>query len=141
MSLYLYDTDAGEGDRPRFEVRDTEVSLGADGEAHFENAHAIIYARDGAETHLYAGEGRLDEARGLALLSGGVRMEQGPRQVELEEVEWNNDERVAQSDKPVTLRDGETEVVAASMEFHPDTKMLILRDFKAHLSYGGSSVP
>ena len=42
------------------------------------------------------------------------------------EIEWVNEERVAKSDNPLSLRDGETLLTAAAMRFLPDKKRLLL---------------
>lgn len=136
-NLFLYDAgQAGGGsDKPRFEVRDVEVVLDENGAWSFVNPHAIIYGRDGTETHLQAGQGYLDERNGRAVLSGGVKMEMGARSVELQDIEWSRDDGVAKSDNPVTLRDGDTVIQANRMRYDPDTKSVIMEDFTAQLAY------
>jgi hypothetical protein len=149
-SLFLYDADPGGGQgKPRFEIRDTVVTLDRNNEWSFRDAHAVIYGEDGTETHLFAGEGRLDEASQHARLSGGVRMQIGAptdaadgapgsvTSVELEDIEWADGR--ARSDKPIMLRDGESEITAGSLEYNPDTHELLLTDARGTLRYGEES--
>lgn len=137
-SLYLYDADPATGGqgRPRFEIRDTEVALQQQGEKpvwSFKDAHAIIYAEDGTETHLRAGEGYLNEESQEAMLSGGVIMEMGEKTIQLDDIAWSN--RMAKSDKPILLRDGESQINASSLEYNPDTKELVLKDARGTMHY------
>lgn len=138
-SLYLYDAaDAGGSTgKPRFEVKDVLVELDAEGAWSFQDAQAVIYGRDGSEAHLKAGSGSLQEAGAdasgeqtleRAHLTGGVTMEAGGKTIELEDIEWLNAEGVARSAKPVVLRDANSEVAASSLEYYPDTNVLLLTD-------------
>lgn len=141
-SLYLYDADPATGTqgKPRLEIRDTEVSLQQQGEKpvwSFKDAHAIIYAEDGTETHLRAGQGYLNEESQEAVLSGGVTMAMGQKTIRLEDIAWSN--RMAKSDKPIQLRDGESEIDASSLEYNPDTKELILKDARGTLNYADTA--
>lgn len=137
-NLYLYDSESatdGGAENPRFEVRDVEVVLSQKGAWSFENAKAIIYGRDGTQTELQAGRVELDQNQNQAKLTGGVTMKMGARTVELQDIEWLGDERVAKSDNPVTLRDGNTEIQAKRLRYDPDTKMLVMEEFTAKLAY------
>jgi hypothetical protein len=137
-NLYLYDNaraTGGAADSPRFEVRDVDVVMDETGAYSFENPHAIIYGRDGTQTTLTAGRGKLDEKQGRAMLTGGVTMQMGARTVQLQDIEWQKDTGVAKSDNPVTLRDGNTEIQAKRMHYDPDTKLLVMEDFTAKMAY------
>ncbi|MDX9974739.1 MAG: LPS export ABC transporter periplasmic protein LptC [FCB group bacterium] len=137
-NVYLYDSaSATEGgtENPRFEVRDVEVVLDQKGAWSFENALAIIYGSDGSQTELRAGRIEVDRNQNRAKLTGGVKMTMGARSVELQDFDWLGEERVAKSDNPVVLRDGENEIQAKRMRYDPDSKMLILEEFTAKLAY------
>ncbi len=140
-NLYLYDTDAtgGNEQKPRFAVQDAVVSMDENNAWSFKNAHAIIYGHDGTETFLDAGEGFLDQKGQRAHLKGGVTMRSGTMEIQLEDIEWNNEERKAISVHPITLRDGGSELTATSLEYDPDAKKLTLTNIRGTIRYERSA--
>lgn len=135
MNLYFFDKQqTGGEDKPSFSLFSRACTLDTEGVWSFKEASAVIYSRQGEETHLTAGEGRFDKANERASLAGGVTVHMGAMQAELQDMQWLNEERVAQSDNPATIRENETLLSAATFRFHPDDRLLVLTDVTGELS-------
>lgn len=135
MNLFFFDKQqTGGEDKPSFSLFSRACTLDAEGVWSFKEASAVIYSRQGEETQLTAGEGRFDKTNERASLGGGVTVHMGAMQAELQDMQWLNEERVAQSDNPVTIREGETLLSAATFRFHPDDSLLVLTDVTGELS-------
>ena len=102
----------------------------------FEDAKAVIFSDEGEETHVEAARGELDQNSDRAVLSQGVNLRVGDLEVRLEDLEWLNEERVAQSARPVHLVDGETVLDAAAMRLYPDDDMFVLQDVEGVIDMG-----
>ncbi len=96
----------------------------------FEGAKAVIYGRsDGQEEqiHIEAGSGRFQETR-MAYLKDNVVARVGDMRIELSDIEWINDERLARSDNAISLETPDAQLSASSLLLYPDNKQLILTD-------------
>lgn len=100
----------------------------------FEEARAVIYgSSEGAEAIvLEAGSGRF-QATQMAYLTDGVVARVGEMQLELTDIEWRNEERLAQTDSPVAISGGDCALKASSLRMYPDQKQLILTDVSGTL--------
>ncbi|MFA6240451.1 MAG: LPS export ABC transporter periplasmic protein LptC [Candidatus Hydrogenedentales bacterium] len=140
LTFKLFDTtEEGVEQRPTFEVTAPQGSLLEGNVWALKNATAVVFGKDGEETRFEAGSARVDNEHKTALLSEGVKIQMGTRQIELQDVAWNNDKREALSENEATLTDGETKLNSKGMEFHADTQELILRNVVGKVSMQGGA--
>ncbi len=144
ISLKFYEPDVGD-DQPRgatFEVSSPQSSMLEDGVWMLTPAKAIVYGKDGEETLFEADSARFDDNSKMASLEGSVSVNVGTQHVELEEMTWSNDGRVARSERPVKVVDDETQLTAAGMEYHAETRTLLLYDVTGSIRLNeGSTAP
>jgi len=100
----------------------------------FEKARAIIYgsSEESEPIVLDAGQGSFQETK-MAYLKNGVVAHVGDMQLELTDIEWLNDERLARSDNPVAISGAGSNLKASSLRIYPDQKQLILTDVSGTL--------
>jgi hypothetical protein len=63
-----------------------------------------------------------------AFLDQGVVGTIGTMTLELEDIEWLNEERLAKTDKPVRMVDGEMHLDAATLRLYPDERKYVMTD-------------
>jgi len=129
MTLRLFAPDM-EGDETRkasFEISSPQCSLLEDGRWALTSATAIVYGKEGEQTKFQAGSAEFNENENKAMLRDGVTVDFGQQHVELEDMTWSNAEGAAHSDKALSVTDGETALSGQGMEYHADTKTLLLR--------------
>ena len=141
MVLRFYDTNAS-GDEagcpPTFRL-EAEQCRHEGGDAwSFEDAEAIIYGKDRQEILIELRKGRLDHATKKAYMEGGVTVRIPHRQatIELEDLEWSNEERVAKSDHPARIFQGDSVMTESSIRFYPDKDEIVMSDLEAQLKQG-----
>lgn len=144
ISLKFFEPDIGDGQArgATFEVSSPQSSMLEDGVWALTSAKAIVYGKDGGQTLFEAGSAQFDDNSKTAMLKGGVTVEIGSQHVEMEEMTWSNENRVARSDRPVKVTDGETRLAATAMEYEADTKTLLLHGVTGTISLEeGSTAP
>jgi len=97
----------------------THVKVVEGGIMSFEDAEAIFTAPDGTETHLTAGAGEYDQTAKRISLTGGITLTAESLEIRLEDMQWDNDSQAARSEKPVVLRQGNSELRADTFVFYP----------------------
>ena len=138
INLYLHDTRPTQGRprKPTFWVQASSVSLIDAGAQSFEDAHAVLYGLDGdaGDVVFDAARGRFQEGES-ATLDGGVVARIGRMTVALQDIEWVNAERVARTDNPVRIVDGDTCIEAATLRLYPDRKEFCITDATGIISF------
>ncbi|HEO71069.1 MAG TPA: hypothetical protein ENN80_07385 [Candidatus Hydrogenedentes bacterium] len=129
IHLYLHDTRPTQGAprKPAFAVQAESVALADQGVQSFQNARAVIHSADRQTEDILidAGCGRIEEAKS-AYLEGGVVARIGSMRLDLEDLEWLNQQRLARTDRPVRIVDGSSRFRAAGMRLDMDAGELIL---------------
>ncbi len=126
LRAFRPDMAGGESRGASFEISSPQCSLMEDGRWALTPATAIIYDLDGQPTKFEAGSAEFDEKADTASLRDGVTVDLGPQHVELQDMEWTNKDGTARSGSPLTVTDGETKLSAQGMEYHADSKTLLL---------------
>lgn len=129
MTLRLFEPDmeGGESRKASFEISSPRCSLLGDGRWALTPATAIVYGKSGEQTTFQAGSAEFNENQDTASLRDGVTVDFGQQHVELKDMEWSNAEGVARSENPLSLADGETKLSGQAMEYHAETKTLLLQ--------------
>jgi lipopolysaccharide assembly outer membrane protein LptD (OstA) len=139
--FYTDEAIPGEPQTPSFELDAPKLRYLADGTIAFENATATVYGSDGSESLFEAGEGVFDQANETATLSGGVAIVMGEQRVELESIAWENENRRAVSDTPLTFTDSDTKLEAQALRFEPDAQLLLLNKVTGSIQMGKADEP
>ncbi len=117
----------GEGPRkPTFRLKAPTISSENGGVALLSDVHAEIFDKNVRVAEMDAAQAGYSEETKQATLSGGVVFRMGTMTMELQSVEWINDEQTLRSDSELTLTDGETKLSASSMKFLSADKKLIM---------------
>ena len=127
LRLYEGNPTAGETRRPTFWVHAEVFTLGEENVWLFEQAHAMIYGHGekGSEITIDAGRGRFQEGK-AAYLKDGVTAQVGDMHIDLTDLEWINDERMARTDNPVSVTSPDSNMKASTLRLYPDQKQLLL---------------
>lgn len=123
--------------RPSFVMRTPEVSITVEGEALLEQVEAEIHGRDNEITTIRAERGRFDQQTKTATMEGAVVLEQGTMRVEMEDLVWLDEERMAKTEKPVSIYDEGAALHADNLEFHPDESALLLDNMTGGVELAG----
>jgi lipopolysaccharide export system protein LptC len=138
VDLRLFDTDptTGAPRKPNFWIHAEIFSVADKDIWSFEKARAVIYGKNEGdqEIHLEAGEGKFQESK-MAYLKGGVKGTVGDMKLEMTDIEWLNDENMAKSDNPVSIKNGDSRLQAASMRLYPKDKQLLLTNVTGLVSF------
>jgi len=122
LNLYLHSSDPsfGEIEDPTFWVHAARGEQ-LDGKRWaLEGAKAVIYRKPEDDLVLVAETGTLDQDGQTAKLAGGVQVTSGPMAVQIEEIAWDEAQRVARSDYVATLSHGDNRIVGDSIAIFPD---------------------
>ena len=134
----LYDSSptAGESKKPTFWVHAGVWRLEEQDVWSFENARAVIYGRgeDGAEITFDAGQGRFQKDK-TAYLKDGVVAHIEKMTLQLTDIEWINEQRVAQSDNPVTITSDDAHLEGATLRLYPDDKQLVMTNVSGKMRF------
>ena len=141
MDLYLHDyrPTAGGARKPTIWVHSDEGEISTETSAWtLGRSRAVLYRENGEDIILQAMSGSFDETNETAQLSGGVNITTGSLAMELDEIEWDNEEGVARSSGPVTITQGRTLLSASSLVLNPaeDTMLLINGSGRIDLTSG-----
>lgn len=136
LDLRMYSTEPtfGELRDPTFWVHAKRGRL--EGELDvwsLEEARAIIYRDPEDDLRLEAQQGTFDQTNQVAVLSDGVRATSRDLVVELDDIEWNNEENVAWSDSPARVTSGSNRLTGASVAIYP-------RDDRIKLGRGSGDI-
>lgn len=123
---------------PSFEVHSLDFTQVADEVWTFRGAEATIYARDGENIDITAGEATMNNETQSAVMKGEVVLKKGTMTMTLEDLEWSNDERIAKSDHPLTIVRGDTHIMADSVIYYPDEDRVVLPAADGHIVNAGS---
>lgn len=136
LDLRLFDNNPTPGGprKPTFWAHVEVFSQTGEDLWSFEKARAIIYgnSEESEPIVLDAGRGSFQETK-MAYLKDGVVAHVGEMKLELTDMEWLNDERLARSDNPVTISGGGCALKASSLRMYPDQKQLILTNVSGTL--------
>ncbi len=135
---------AGQGgveQRPSFVMRTPAVSITVEGEALLEQVEAEIHGRDNEVTTIRAERGRFDQQAKTATMEGAVVLERGTMRVEMEDLVWLDEQRMARTDNPVRILDEGAELAAENLEFHPDEGALFLDNLAGDVTLAGRTEP
>ncbi len=127
--------------RPSFVMRTPAVSITAQGEALLEQVEAEIHGRDDDVTTIRAQRGRFDQLAKTATMEGAVTLERGTMRVEMQDLVWLDDERVARTEKPVHILDTGAELNAENLAFYPDEGALVLANLAGGVTLAGRTEP
>ena len=143
MTLRLFDEQAGpEGARhPLFTITSPSFYGHGEGQWGFNEATAIIREPGGDTIEMQAGAGELNQQTRRAFLHDSVTVTARGLRLELEELEWLNDEGIARSDKPLEVVVESGSVQAESMELHPAEDRLYLNKVRGSLRLGSLEQP
>jgi hypothetical protein len=137
LSYYGQSTETGETP-PTFTIVSEKLESQENAVYAFKDAKATIFTNDAEDLEIVAASVWLNYAEKRTLMEEGVVVQQGTMRITLSELEWNNEERVAISDKPLTLTDEGRFIEAQSMRYYPDEKRLVLGEAFLHLDGIGS---
>jgi hypothetical protein len=123
VDLYLHSAEPtfGKVEDPTFWVHAARGESVNDSQWSLEDARAVVYRATDEDLVLAAKSGTFDKDRRAAQLAGGVRVVSGTMVVELEEIAWDDTERVAKSESVAKLSDGSNEIIGDSIHIYPDT--------------------
>ena len=143
MTLRLFDEQAGpEGARhPLFTITSPSFFGHGEGQWGFNDAQATIREPNGDIIEMRAGTGEVNQQTRQAVLRDSVTVTARGLRLELEELEWLNDERIARSEKPLEVVVESGRVQAESMELHPAEDRLYLNKVRGSLRLGSLEQP
>ncbi|MDQ1257938.1 MAG: hypothetical protein QG656_2546 [Candidatus Hydrogenedentes bacterium] len=131
INIYMHDKrpTLGTPRKPTFWVKAETFTSTEDGLRSFKNARAVVYSRKEGEPDIVfeAKNGWMKEEE-RAFLDQGVVGTIGTMTLELEDIEWLNEERLAKTDKPVRMVDGEMHLDAATLRLYPDERKYVMTD-------------
>lgn len=78
-----------------------------------QDVSAVAYSENGEEIHFEAKRADYNGVEEEAHLQGDVRIQVGVFKLTMQRVDWDNEERVARSDTPVTIDHGGTRLTAS----------------------------
>ena len=140
--FFFYRADmAGIERRPSFVMRTPKVSITIEGEAVLEETEAEIYGRGDEVTTVWAEQGRFDQETKRATMEGAVVLQRGSMIIEMQDLTWSEETRVAQTDNPVRLVDEGAELHADNMVFDPDENALLLTNVVGGVDMTGRNEP
>jgi len=127
--LFDGDPTSGPARRPRLWLHVDSFALAEENIWSFKNAHAVIYGRDAQmqDMFLEAGGGSYQEAKS-AYLKDGVVAKIGDMELKLRDFEWLNDDGLAKSDYPVSIKTPGSELKASSVRLYHKEKQIVLTD-------------
>lgn len=140
LDLRLYDTDPTTGvpRKVNLWIHADVWSVTEDQDIwSFQKARAVIYGQDeqAEAITLEAGEGRFQESK-IAYLKGGVHARVSDMNLELTDLEWLNDEGVAQSGNALSIQKGDSFLKASGVRLYPSKKKLTLTNVSGELRLG-----
>ncbi|MFP4171768.1 MAG: LPS export ABC transporter periplasmic protein LptC [Candidatus Hydrogenedentota bacterium] len=143
MTLRLFDEQGGpEGSRhPLFTITSPGFFGNGAGQWGFNEATALIREPNGDTIEMRAGAGELNQQTRRAVLRDSVTVTARDLRLELEELEWLNDEGIARSDKPLEVVAEYGNVQAEGMELHPADNRLYLNKVRGSLRLGSLEQP
>jgi len=123
VNLYLHSADPSFGaiEDPTFWVHAESGKSIGESLWSLEGAHAVIYRKSEDNLVLAAQSGTFDKDNRSASLAGGVRVTTGEMVVNLEDIAWDETQRVARSESTATLSDGANQIVGSSIAIFPDS--------------------
>jgi len=125
--------------RPSFVMRTPRVSITIEGMAVLEQVEAEIYGRDNLLTTIGAERGRFDQETKTATMEGNVVLERGTMRIDMQDLVWRDEERMAKTEKPVHITDEGTQLSADNLEFHADEDALLLDNLTGDVTLAGRS--
>lgn len=139
MTLRFFDDIPSEemGDLPRFELASSRCRYEEGDIWTFENADAVIRGDGQQEMRIEAGFGRVDHRTKHAFMEGGVRLTTGDLIIEMEELTWSNADRVATTERPLRIMQGDTDLSASAMQMFPDDNIVVLEEARGRIQTAG----
>lgn len=129
VDLWLYGTapTAGADRKPTCWVHADAFTLESDNSWALDTAKAVIYAREPGEPDIRveARHGRFEESK-MASLRDGVTANVGDIRIEMIEVQWLDDERVLQTDRPASITTGNMQLDVETLRMYPDKREIVM---------------
>jgi len=136
VNLRMWDTRPTDGAprKPTFWVHADVFSRSEEEVWSLEGARAVIYGRSEEDEliTITAGRGRFQEMK-RAYLEGDIVARIQDMKLDMADIEWINEERVARTDRPLTLTMEDTHLKASSLRLYPDAKELVMTDVTGFL--------
>ncbi len=122
VNLYLHSSEPsfGQLQDPTFWVHAERGESINETQWSLEGAQAVIYREAEDDLVLAAKSGTFDKQKKSAQLAGGVQVTSGQMVVDLEDIAWDETQRVARSESIATLSDGSNTIVGSSIAIFPD---------------------
>ncbi|MFP6583070.1 MAG: LPS export ABC transporter periplasmic protein LptC [Candidatus Hydrogenedentota bacterium] len=136
IRMYEEMSASAKGQKPTFYVRAVTADGNANGGWILTQPEAIIYGEDSEDVVLNAESGSLDDESATATLAGNVQATIGTMAVQLEEILWDNKNRLAYSDKAVTLKGEEMDLEAQGIRIEPKIGTIVLENVTGTFELG-----
>ena len=113
--------------KPRFWLHAEKQTIGADGTMMFEKAHAVVYGKetDAEQLILDAGSGQYKQDE-MVVLKNDVLAKAEDITIHASDMTYENNEKVARSDNPVTIESPRMQLKADNVRITPDTREMVL---------------
>lgn len=113
--------------KPRFWLHADKQTISADGVTSFEKARAVVYGKetDVEQMTIDAGAGQYKQDE-MVYLSNGVVAHAGDMTIQVTDMTYENNEKVARSDNPVSIESPRMQLKAANVRLNPDTRTMVL---------------
>lgn len=119
MWMYEEMSASATGQKPTFFVQAATADGNASDGWQLASPEATIYGEDSEDVTLIAQSGSFDNDSETASLAGDVQATIGTMAVQLEEIFWDNKNRLAYSDAAVTLKGDQADLDAQSIRIQP----------------------
>lgn len=138
MDLYMHELEAGSEKRqPTIWVHADSGMLNPDRSWSLTRPEAVVYRKAEEDIHFSSDTGIFDDARRIAELQGNVQVQAGDLQMETSAFEWDDNKQLAKTDKGVTVRDGQSELEAQTVELRPETGTIRMTRVNGRLELRG----
>ena len=127
--LFDGDPTTGPARRPRLWLHVDSFSLAEENIWSFKNARAVIYGRDEQmeDMFLEAGGGSYQEGKS-AYLKDGVIAKIGDMELDLQDIEWLNEEGLGKSDYALSIKTPDSDLKASSVRLYHRENKIVLTD-------------
>ena len=134
--MHDYTPTAGAVRTPRFAIEgDSATRAGEGNEWTLDGVRATVYDGEAERLTLSADHADYSEAENSALLRGGVLAQAGDVTLKLDAIRWDNKSGLAQSEGPVSLKQGDTWIEASSVSIDPGNELIHFRNFSGQVIF------
>ena len=123
--------------KPRFWLHAEKQTISAEGATSFEKAHAVVYGKDTDVEQMVidAGAGQYKQEE-MVYLGNGVVARAGDTTIQLTDMTYENNEKVARSDNPVSIDSPRMQLKADNVRLNPDTRSMVLESVSGTVQLG-----